>query len=193
MTAPLSKRWSACLFLCACLFLAPGTLRAGRAARTPPGNPTVILEGPGGERTIPAVDLAFVFFERIYYRRGAPRSEEASGERLDIEDRRHECRCVRLEDWSRLKFSKLRQIEFVYPSDDRVARLRVTFLDGRVRELRADALSGAVESFAPRFSARVDGEVREFLLILPEHGSWPEERLARLLLKRPPAPPRGRR
>jgi len=191
VTARLPVRWSARLLLFACLLMPPGAHIAGRAARTPPGNPTVILEGPGGERTIPAVDLAFVFFERIYYRRAAPRSEEATGQRLDIEDRRHECRCVRLEDWSRLKFSKLRQVEFVYPPDDRVARLRVTFLGGQVRELRADSLSGAVESFAPRFSARVDGEVREFLLILPEHGSWPEERLVRLLLRRP-TPARGR-
>jgi hypothetical protein len=60
-----------------------------------------------------------------------------------------------------------------------------------VRELLADSLSGAADSFAPRFAARVDGEVREFLLMLPERGSWPEERLVRLLLKRPP-PRRGR-
>ena len=56
-----------------------------------------------------------------------------------------------------------------------------------MRELRADSLYGAMDSFAPRFAARVDGEVREFPLILSESGSaWPEEKLVRLLLKRPP-------
>ena len=192
MTLLLPPRWFASLVLCGGLLLLPGTAGAGRAARTPPGNPTLVLDSPGGERTIPAVDLAFVFYERTYYSRGAPRSEEATGQRLDVEDRRRECRCVRLPDWSKLKFSRVRQIEIDYPPDGRMARLRVTMLDGGVRELRADALYGAVESFAPRFAARVDGEVREFLLIRPEGASWPDEKLVRLLLKRSP-PPRGRR
>jgi hypothetical protein len=158
--------------------------------RTPPGNPTLVLHTPDGERTIPAVDLAFVYFERIYYHKGAPRSEEATGERLDVEDRRKECRCVRLEDWSKLKFSKTRQIEIEYPPDGRVALLRVTLINGDLRQVRADSLFGAVDSFAPRFAARVDGEVREFPLLLPEQGAWPDERLVRLLLKRPPQPHR---
>ena len=171
--------------------MASGALPAERPPRTPRGNPTLVLESAAGERTIPAVDLAFVSFERIYYRRGAPRSEEATGQRLDVEDHRRECRCVRLDDSSKLKFSKVRQIEIDYPPDDRVAHLRVTLFDGQVREMRADSLYGAIDSFAPRFAARVDGEVREFLLILPERGSWPDEKLIRVLLKRPP-PPRVR-
>ena len=65
--------------------VASGTLRAERPPSTPRGNPTLVLESAAGERTIPAVDLAFVSFERIYYRRGAPRSEEATGQRLDVE------------------------------------------------------------------------------------------------------------
>jgi len=149
-----------------------------------------VLHTPAGERTIPAVDLSFVYFERIYYPKRAPRSEEATGERLDVVDRRLECRCVRLDDWSKLKFSKTRQIEIDYPPDGIVARLRVTLIDGRMREVRADSLYGAYDSFAPRFTARVDGAVREFPLILPEKGSWPDERLVRLLLKRPPQPRR---
>jgi len=188
----LPPRWLASLVLCGGLLPIGVAAGAERAARTPPGNPTLVLDSPGGERTIPAVDLAFVFYERTYYSRGAPRSEEATGQRLDVEDRRRECRCVRLPDWSKLKFSSVRQIEIDYPPDGRMARLRVTMLDGGVRELRADALYGAVESFAPRFAARVDGEVREFLLIRPEGSSWPDEKLVRLLLKRSP-PPRGRR
>jgi len=146
----------------------------------------VVLHTPAGERTIPAVDLTFVYFERIYYHKGAPRSEEATGERLDVEDRRKECRCVRLQDWSKIKFSKTRQIEIEYPPDGRVAFLRVTLLNGDMRQVRADSLFGAYDSFPPRFAARVDGDVREFPLLLPPQGTWPEERLIRLLLKRPP-------
>ncbi len=191
MTAFLPQRLLAGSILCWGVLAFTGTVCAGHPSKTPRGNPTLILDAPGGERTIPAVDLAFVYYERIYYRRRAPRAEEATGQRVEVEDRRRECRCVRLDDWSKLRFSKVRQIEIDYPPDERTARLRVTLFDGRVRALRADALYGAADSFAPRFVARVDGEVREFLLILPEHGSWPEERLVRLLLKRPP-PRRGR-
>jgi hypothetical protein len=181
------RRLSVILLLCSALVSVPETPRAAPAPKTPRGNPTLVLESSAGERTIPAVDLRFVFYERTYYRRHAPRSEEAKGERLDVEDRRHECRCLRLEDWSKLKFSKVRQIEIAYPPDGSVALLRVIEFDGGMRELRADSLFGAVDSFAPRFAARIDGEVREFPLILSERGSaWPGEKLVRLLLKRPP-------
>lgn len=191
MTRSLTLRPIAGLLICAGLLVAPGAFCAERTPKTRRGNPTLVIDSPGGEKTFPAVDLTFVYFERIYYRRRAPRSEEASGQRLDLEDRRHECRCVRLEDASKLKFSKVRQIEIAYPPDEGVARLRVTLYDGRMRDLRADSLFGASDSFAPRFAARVDGEVREFPLLLPVGGSWPEERLVRLLLRRPP-PPRRR-
>jgi len=171
--------------------MVPDALRAAPAPKAPRDNPTLVLDSPAGERTIPAIDLKFVFFERIYYRRHAPRSEEAKGERVDVEDHRHECRCLRLENWSKLKFSKVRQIEIVYPPDGAVAMLRVIQFDGALRELRADSLFGAVDSFAPRFAARIDGEVREFPLILSEQGSvWPDEKLVRLLLKRRPRPAR---
>jgi len=187
---PSHPSWVAVL-LCAAFVLAPGGAPAHAGPRTPPGNPTLVLYTPAGERTIPAVDLTYVYFERIYYHKGAPRSEEATGERLDVEDRRKECRCVRLEDWSKLKFSKTRQIEIEYPPDGRVALLRLTLVNGDLRQVRADSLFGAFDSFAPRFAARVDGEVREFPLLLPEQEAWPEERLVRLLLKRPP-PRHGR-
>ena len=172
------------------LALASSAATAG-AARTPPGNPTLVIETPAGERTMPAVDLKFVYFERVYYSRHAPREEEATGERMEVEDRRHESRSLRMADWTKVKFFNIRQIEIVYPSDGTVARLRVTATDGSIREIRADSLYGGVESFAPRFAARVDGEVHEFVLIVPEPGGWPEERLVRLLLKRPP-PPHGK-
>lgn len=189
MITSLLRRPVAAVLLCAGVVLLPGSARAARAPR---GNPTLVLGSAAGERTVPAVDLAFVFFERIYYRRRAPRSEDPIGQRVEVEDRRRECACLRLQDWSKFKFSKVRQIEIDYPPDGDVARLRVTEFDGRVTEVAADSLFGAADSYAPRFAARVDGEVREFLLFRPQDGSWPEERLVRLLLKRPP-PQRGRR
>ena len=159
---------------------------AARAPRVPRGNPTLVLAGPGGERTLPVSDLVFVHFERVYYQRSAPRSEDPAGHRLEIEDRRRECRCLRLEDWSKVKFKMIRQIEFIYPPGDPVARLRVTERNGQVRELRADSLQGASDSFAPRFAATVDSQQREFPLILAEGEIWPDERLVRLLVQRPP-------
>ena len=127
------NRLSVLLLLCTAPVFFPETPGAAPEPKAAPGNPTLVLESPGGERTIPAVDLRFVFYERIYYRRHAPRSEEARGERVDVEDRRRECRCLRLEDWSRVKFSKVRQIEIAYPPDGAVALLRVTELDGGMR------------------------------------------------------------
>jgi hypothetical protein len=187
---PLPKhRLSVLLLLLAAPALSPMAAGNAAAAKAERRSPTLVLDTPGGERTLPAVDLRFVFYERIYYSRHAPRSEEAKGERVDVEDRRRECRCLRLEDWSKVKFSRVRQIEITYPPDGAVALLRVTEMDGSMRELRADSLFGAMDSFAPRFAARIDGEVLEFPLILAERGSaWPEEKLVRLLLKRPPKP-----
>ena len=188
MIPPLPRRLSVILILGSVLETVSAAPRPASAAKTPRNNPTIVLDSPEGERTIPAVDLRFVFYERIYYRRRAPRSEEANGERLDVADRRRECRCLRLEDWSKVKFSKVRQIEIAYPPDGPVAMLSVTEFDGRMLRLRADSLYGAADSFAPRFAARIDGEVREFPLLLTERGAaWPEEKLVRLLLKRPPA------
>ncbi len=167
--------------------LATGCASAPRRPRAPRGNPTLVLASPSGERTIPVADLTFVYFKRIFYQRHAPRSEDATGSRVDIEDRRKECRCLRLEDWSKIKFSEIRQIELTYPPDQTVARLRVTERDGSMQELRADTLFGARDSLAPRFFATVEGEHREFPLLLPpDAAGWPEERLLRLLLMRPP-------
>ncbi len=138
-------------------------------------------------------DLTFAYFKRIVYRRHAPRSESAGGSRIDIEDRRKECRCLRLEDWTRIKFQEIRQIELAYPPDQAVATLRVTLRDGSVQVLRADSLYGAKDSLSPRFFATVEGERREFPLMLTAgSGGWPEETLVRLLLLRPP-PETGRR
>ncbi len=187
-------RWTVFVTLLIGCLLYCGPLLA-REKRAPRGNPTLVLASPAGERTLPVSDLVFVHFERLYYHRRAPRSEDASGSRMEIEDRRRECRCLRMQDWTKMKFKTIRQIEFTYPPDGTVARLRVTRRDGRVSEMGADALHGASESFGPRFAAGVDGQQREFPLILAEGEHWPDERLTRLLLMRPtqktPPPPRG--
>lgn len=167
-----------------------GASQAAATKRPPTGNPTVILAGPSGEeRDHPVGDLRFVSFERIYYHRRAPRSEEPSGRRVEVKDRREECRCVRFDDYSKLKFKKLRQIEITYPADARVARVRLTRLDGDVREVGADALWGGRNPLPPRFTATIDGQVREFPVVADQGDAagWPEERLVRILLKRPPA------
>ncbi len=170
--------------------LPPGTARAAATKRPPMGNPTVILAGPGGqEHDHPVRDLRFVSFERIYYNRSVPRSDEPSGRRVEIEDRREDCRCVRFDDYAKLKFRKLRQIEITYPADARVARVRLTTLDGSVREVSAETLWGGRNPLPPRFTATIDGQLREFPLIADQGDAagWPEERLVRILLKRPPA------
>lgn len=186
---PGSRGRAAVAFLIGFL-LASGSPEA-RERRTPRGNPTLVLASDGGERTVPVPDLVFVHFERVYYHRRAPRAEDPSGKRLEIEDRRRECRCLRLEDWTKLKFKMIRQIEFTYPPDGVVARLRITRRDGGIIEIGADTLNGGKDSFGPRFAATLDGQSREFPLILGEGEQWPDERLARLLLMRPPpkAPP----
>lgn len=168
--------------------LASGSPEA-RERRTPRGNPTLVLSSVAGERTVPVPDLAFVHFERVYLHRRAPRSEDPTGKRLEIADRRRECRCLRLRDWTKLKFKMIRQIEFAYPPDGVVALLRITRRDGTVIEIGADTLNGGQDSFGPRFVATLDGQSREFPLILADGEQWPDERLTRLLLMRPPPKP----
>jgi hypothetical protein len=68
-----------------------------------------------------------------------------------------------------------------------MANLRITHRDGSIFEIPAGRLFGAGEPLPPRFSATVDGVVREYHLIRedPERHPWPEERLVRILLSRP--------
>lgn len=179
-------------FLGVLLLLAnlPGS---GFAGRSPARAPTLIIATPSGEeRTVQAGDLAFVFYERTYYTRRAPRSEDVTGRRIDVEDRRRECRCLRFEDWAKIKFKRLRQIEIIYPPGERAARLRLTHGDGRLRELPVDVLFGGSSAWPPRFAASIEGTLREFPLRLEEdrEDEWPAERLVRILLMRPrPARP----
>jgi hypothetical protein len=136
---------------------------------------------------VEADDLKFASFERLYTKRSASKEESLERQRVVIEDRRQECRCIRFEDWTRVKFKKLRQIEIYYPPDGRAASLRLTESDGSIRSVPAERLHGAGGPLAPRFSATVDGVVREYRLFLadPQHDRWPDERLVRVLLRLP--------
>ena len=163
--------------------------------------PRLVLGSPGGnQREVAAPDLRFVFFKRTYYTRHAPRSESPGGTRVDVEDKRAGCRCLRFQDWTRERFVQMRQIEITYPEDGRQAMVRYTSRNGGLREIHAGEFFGGATSLSPRFTATIDGVVREFPLMLggspDEH--WPDERLLRILFLPPPppaptpAPPRRR-
>lgn len=167
------------------LFFCASAAPAGPRVRDLP--PTLVITTPDGEeQTVEVHDLRFAFFLRSYYQRAAPREQEPSGKRVEVGDRRRECRCVRFADWSKESFTKVRQIEITYPPADDQAQLRLTFIDGRIKEIAAGALFGSDNPFAPRFSATVGGVVREFLLErrAEPDASWPDERLVRIMLHR---------
>ena len=173
----------------------PGGRDATAGPRTPRRPPTLVLASPAGRaRMVEADVLAFAFYERLYHKKSTSKEESLARQRVVIEDRRQECRCIRFEDWTRVKFKKLRQIEISYPPDGRAARLRLTERDGSIRSVPAERLHGAGGPLAPRFSATVDGVVREYRLVLadPQHDRWPDERLVRVRLKLP-AEKRARR
>ncbi len=175
------------------LFFAAGELPAG--PRAPRKAPRLVLDSASGsERMVTVEDLSFAYFRRIFYTKAAPRSESPSRQRLEVQDRRVECACLRLSDWSKIKFKKLRQIEIVYPRGSRLAVLRLTRRDGQINELSAGTLFGAGDPFPPRFGATIDGLYQEFPLILEDsvEGGWPEETLSRILLVTSP-PPRQKR
>jgi len=159
-----------------------------------PGNgPLVVLySAVAGERSVEAEDLIFVHFQTSYIHRAAPRSESPSGERIEIVERRMECRCVRLADYSRIKMSKIREVAVSYPPGSRVARVRLTLRNGKVREYPATELYGGDGLFPPRFAAILEGVYREFPLVLggDAQEDWPEESLSRILLARTKPPKR---
>ena len=171
----------------ALLLLASTRHPALAAARGPGSGPLIYLYSAArGERGLVAENVFFVHFETIYRHRAAPRSESPTGERLEIVDRRQECRCVRLADYSRIKMSKIREIALSYPPGERAARVRLTLRDGKVREYAATELYGGDGLFPPRFAATLSGATREFPLVLGEEAKddWPEESLSRILLVR---------
>jgi hypothetical protein len=177
----------------------PAAAAARAAARTtarPAAGPRLVLrDSEGAERIVQARDLVFVIFRRTFYQRTTPRSVDASGRRIDVEDRREDCRCVRFGDESRAKFKLLREIEIRYPEDGHEAIVRLTWRTGRVREVQAGALAAGQSPLPPRFAATIDGMLREYPLVRGEgpDGSWQDERLVRVLFVPEPPPPRTRR
>jgi hypothetical protein len=196
VTRPLSPVLLRAVFGILLLSLAAEPAPAGpRAPRTPPR--LVLLTTTAQERTVEAEDLTFAFFRRVFYTKTAPRHQSPTRQRIEVQDRREECKCLRLSDWSKIKFKKLRQITIDYPDGSRQARLRLTYRDGRVNELPASALHGATDPFPPRFGATIDGLYREFPLVVEDSLAigWPDETLSRILLvtSTPPRKKRSRR
>ncbi len=173
--------------------MALAATRSAAAARAKPARgPRIVLGSPsGGQREIAAPDLRFVYFKRTYYERRAPRADNPGGRRVEVEDRRAGCRCLRFEDWSRVRFALLRQIEISYPEAGRQAMVRFTRRNGQMHEVPAGAFFGAAGSLAPRFTATIEGSVREFPLVLGGGADerWPEDRLLRVILMPPPPTP----
>jgi len=147
----------------------------------------VLSSADGGERSVGVGDLAFAYFKRSFYRKAAPRAQEPGGQRLEISDKRRECRCLRLEDWTKIKFLRLRQIEILYPADAGEARLRLTYRGGRLQDVPASALYGSQREIRPRFMPPVAASIREFPLLLPDapKARWPEESLLRIVFVQP--------
>jgi len=179
------------------LCVPPDARAAARPTPPPPaaGPRLVLRDAEGAERIVQARDLVFVIFRRTFYQRNTPRSVDASGRRIDVEDRREDCRCVRFDDESRAKFKLLREIEIRYPEDGHEAIVRLTWRTGRVREVQAGALAAGQSPLPPRFAATIDGMLREYPLVRGEgpDGSWQDERLVRVLFVPEPPPPRTRR
>jgi hypothetical protein len=178
----------AALVACAALL----TLGAEPASAFAKKGPLVTLVSEvRGERTLEVFDLRFASFQTIYKHKAAPRSESPTGERIEVIHKRKECSCLRLADYRKISMRQVRQIDVTYPEGGRVALVRITWRDGKVREYPATGLYGGDGLFPPRFTATVEGQPREFPLILPDtqDATWPEERLVRAILYRPTSPP----
>jgi len=165
-------------------------LSAAPAAATPK-KLRVTLSGGSGERTIEAADLRFVFFHTRYRTTHVPAEENPTRERTEILSDRDDCACLRLADYSRIRFSIIREIEVRTAPGQAVASLRVVRMDGRTHEYPATALYGGDGLAPPLLMVTIDGVGREFPLVLPEGAAWPAEMLVRALLTRPPPPPKS--
>lgn len=165
--------------------------RAAAKKEKQKGQLLTLFSEAAGERQVEVPDLRFAAFETRYRHTAAPKSESPTGERIEVVQKRKECSCVRLADWSKIKMVRIRQIDVTYPEGGRVALVRVTRRDGDVREYPATNLYGGDGLFPPRFTATVEGEHLEFPLVLPDTpgAAWPEERVVRMILYRPDNPP----
>jgi hypothetical protein len=168
---------------------AAGSHAANKAAAKAPL--LTFVSESAGERSVEASDLRFSWFQTTYKHTSAPKSESATGERIEVVQKRKDCSCVRFADYSKVGLQGMRQVDVTYPEGGRVALVRLTWRDGKVREYRATELYGGDGLFPPRFSATVEGQHREFPLVLPDtpEAAWPEERLVRMILSRPSPPP----
>jgi hypothetical protein len=172
------------------LLLLSQTPAAATSTRHPPPALAVLETSGQVEREADATEVLFVYSATTYRHRRAPESESPTGERIDIIETRHECKCIRFADYSRVKMNKIREIAITYPPDGHKAVVRVTRRNGDVNEYRANELYGGDGLFPPRFAVTIDGQVREFGLVLEDRpgAAWPDELLTRILLVRPPPP-----
>jgi hypothetical protein len=179
----------ALLALVLSLLLAAPAAAAVHKAGT--GQLLTLVSDETGTRAVEVFDFRFVFFDTRYRHTHAPKSETPTGERIEVIEKRRECACLRLDDYARITFGHVREITITYPEGRREARVRVTRRDGKVHEYPVSELYGGTGLMPPRFSATIDGQVREFPLMLEdiEGADWPGERLVRAALYRPPLPP----
>lgn len=152
----------------------------------------VTLTSAAGERIVDAADLRFVFFHTRYRTTRVPADTGPAGERTEILNDRDDCTCLRLADYSRIRFSIVREIEVRTTPDAAVASVRVVRRDGKTNEYPATGLYGGDGLAPPLLMVTIDGVAREFPLVLPDEGqaTWPAEMLVRALLT--PPPPKSR-
>ena len=164
---------------------------AAAPAAAKPKKVRITVTGPEGERTLDAADLRFVYFRTRYRTTRAPAEESPNRERTTILNDRDDCDCLRLADYSRIRFSALREIEVHAGAGQPVASVRAVWRAGKTREFPATALYGGDGLAPPLFMVTYDGVAHEFPLVLPaDGGAWPATMLVRaLLLPPPPAPP----
>jgi hypothetical protein len=153
------------------------------------GKLMTLVSDETGTRTVEVFDFRFVFFTTRYRETHAPRSESPTGERIEVINDRKECACLRLADYTKVKFMQQREIAVTYPEGSHVAQVRVTRRNGKVHEFPATDLYGGTGLATPLFSATLDGQLREFPLILPEGADWRGERPVRVILYRSQPPP----
>jgi len=175
----------------AALLLAAALLTAV-PAQARPKPVRITLTGPEGERVLDAADLRFVFFETRYRRTRVPAEESVTRERTEILNDREDCDCLRLADYSRIRFSILREIEVRTGPGETIATVRVVRRDGQTHEYPATHLYGGEGLAPPLFMVTLAGVAREFPLVLPvsADAAWPDEMLVRVLLT--PPPPKSR-
>jgi hypothetical protein len=178
------------LLLCASLLCAGAVSpAAAEAHKAGTGKLMTLVSDDTGTRTVEVFDFRFVFFTTRYRDTHAPKSESPTGERIEVINDRQECACLRLADYTKYKFMRQREIAVIYPEGSHVAQVRVTRRDGKVHEFPATDLYGGTGLATPLFSATIDGQLREFPLVLAEGADWPSERPVRVILYRSQPPP----